>query len=175
MKFNTIYWLIFLFLAIGCHEETCVDNFTYTLNILDSEGSVLRITSANFDSTSVYQVSSNTSFNWDFRADGSPGISLLKLGLPSTREIQFRINNMYPEALPPRVIYNTGDPFLTGYQWQYFSSTAEPTFDDITLEGEFNTGLTRERFNVYVEIQGPTPAEGERCIIKHLIELDVVR
>lgn len=164
-----------LFLVIGCNEETCVDDFTYTLNIIDSDGSPLRITSATFDSIGVYQVSRNTAYNWDFRADGSPGIRLLKLGLPSTREIRATINNMYPETLPPRVIYNTGDPFLTGYQWQYFSSTAEPTFDDITLEGEFNTGLTRERFNVYIEIQGPTPVAGERCTIKHLIELEVVR
>lgn len=172
-------FLIFTIVSLtilSCDDITdCYEDISYTFTLTSTGGETIVIEADTYNETTVHEIDDLSNYTWGIRVEGTPGLTSVGIGRPGSCSVTSSLDRTFPADLPTVLIYNTGDPLLTGHKWEYISGTSLPRFDDLTAEGTLTTTVVRERFNFLIEIEGNTPDPETDCTISHLLEFQVVR
>lgn len=181
------FLLVFLLISCGggdpagpgfpVTDPPCPDDISYRLYVTKSDGSeMLTINSGDYDPSMEYQLQRLSNFLWGIEIEGSSGMTRVELGLPETScGTSWRKNSESSPGGPRSFVYNTGEPLLKGYSWENITATGSEPFSELTVQGEVKTAVLTENLEVLVNITGPEDADGETCLIEHVIHFEVVK
>jgi len=184
MRHPLILFGVALFFFAGCGDDpapettdpACAAELSYRLTISNTEGEMASLSSNDFDPASAIEVKRLKSYIWGLAIEGTRGLARVDLGLPgSSCSTTWTISNEYPSGAPGRLIFNTGEPLLTGYRYEHTSLSGLATYPGLTVEGDLKTTMIRENFELLVRIVGPADDSGEQCVIEHFIPFTVVK
>ena len=178
MTLILIHLLIVLFIHGHCDQpptaetqshlvEACPELPVYSLRFTDELGKVVEIDQATYMLNDTVTISSHSVLDFVFQANSRSEFRKIEFSVPGSHAIHSRIQCTMPDHINS-VVFNTGNPFLTGRRYSQSANPADPVgTKKITIAGELKTGTSGAHFTFLIRLEGGLGPAGETCEFFH--------